>query len=246
MKYTIPPAKTFVGKFFFSIGSSRLTSYGHSIDIRHPTLPMDRQPLTVDFAEREPIDDHPEVVQERHGHDHVPVVAQLASGVEHKRPPYALNAVGRPVSVLPGTAIFLPTTVEADGTASVVVRRPAGRFAASAPAIGPATPATRRRRCCRTGTTSVSGVTTAVATSAATVARASAGAIEVDPARTVLSRGRFAARSGRDVRIRAGYATWQTAACLVCVNRRQRVSGVGETCLRKHNGMIIKHKLDTL
>jgi len=52
----------------------------------------------------------------------------------------------------------------------------------------------------------------------------------------VLPGGRFAARLGRYVRIRAGYATWQTTASLVCVHRRQRVSGVGETGLRKNNG----------
>lgn len=95
--------------------------------------------LTVDFAEREPIYDHPEVVEECHGYDHVPVVAELSGGVEHKRPPYALDSVGCPVSVLPGTAVLLPAAVKADGTAGVVIRRPTSRGAASTSAVGSTT-----------------------------------------------------------------------------------------------------------
>lgn len=210
--------------------------------------------LTVDFAEREPVDDHPEVVEERQRDDHVPVVAQLAGGVEHERPPYALDAVGRPVPVLPGPAVFLPAAVEADGTARVVVRRAAGR-ASTASAGRPAASAAattaarcrsrrRRRRSRRgrrsTGTDSASGATaaTAAATAAASASSARsaantrAGAVKVHPARSVLTGRRLAARLGRDVRVRTGYAARQTAGRPATERRRQRIPRVGETSLR--------------
>jgi len=166
--------------------------------------------LTVDFTEREAVDDDPKVVEERQGDDHVPVVAELAGRVEHERPADAFDAVGRPVSVLPGTAVLLPSAVEADGTARVVVRRSAGRAAATArrPAAGAGVARRRRRR--RTGTVD-----------AAAAAVAAVCAVEVHPARTVLSGRRFGARFGRDVRIRAGYSARQTAARAVRVRRRQ-------------------------
>lgn len=199
--------------------------------------------LTVDLAEREPVDDHPEVVQERHGHDHVPVVAQLAGRVEYERPPYALDAVGRPVAVLPGPAVLLPAAVEADGPARVVVRRPAGRVAAAAAghsaAAAAATRAAGRRR--RAGTASASGAdasapaTAATRASAASAADRPVGPVEVHPARPVLPGRRLATRLGRDVRVRAGYAARQTAAARpVRVRGRQRVPGVGEASLRKN------------
>lgn len=127
--------------------------------------------LTVDFTERETVDDDPKVVEECQGDDHVPVVAELAGRVKHERPAYAFDAVGRPVSVLPGTAVLLPSAVEADGTARVVVRRSACRAAAAArrPAAGAGVARRRRRR--RTGTVDAAAV----------------NAVEVHPARTVLS-----------------------------------------------------------
>lgn len=77
--------------------------------------------LTVNLAERKPVDDHPEVVEERHGDDHVPIVTELTGWVKDERPPDALDAVGRPVTILPGTAVLLPAAVEANGTACVVI-----------------------------------------------------------------------------------------------------------------------------
>lgn len=168
--------------------------------------------LTVDFTEREAVDDDPKVVEERQGDDHVPVVAELAGRVEHERPADAFDAVGRPVSVLPGTAVLLPSAVEADGTARVVVRRSAGRAAATArrPAAGAGVARRRRRRRRRrTGTVDAAAAAAAVC------------AVEVHPARTVLSGRRLGARFGRDVRIRAGYSARQTAARAVRVRRRQ-------------------------
>lgn len=173
--------------------------------------------LTVDLAEREPVDDHPEVVEERQGDDHVPVVAELTGRVEDERPPYALDAVRRPVAVLPGTAVLLPAAVEADGTARVVVRRPTGRATAAAAAAAARLAATagadadRRRR--HAGT-------------AAAVAHV-VGTVKVYAAGPVLNGRRFAAtRLGGEVRVRAGNATRQTAAGPVRVRRRQRIPGV--------------------
>lgn len=50
----------------------------------------------------------------------------------------------------------------------------------------------------------------------------------------MLSDGRLAAGHGsRDVRVRTGCAARQTAARPVCVRRRQRISGIGETRLQQ-------------
>uniref|UniRef100_A0A182FCK8 Uncharacterized protein n=1 Tax=Anopheles albimanus TaxID=7167 RepID=A0A182FCK8_ANOAL len=51
--------------------------------------------LAVDLLEREPIDDDPEVVQERHRHHHRPVVAEAAGRIEHERPPAAIRFARR-------------------------------------------------------------------------------------------------------------------------------------------------------
>lgn len=79
------------------------------------------QKLTVNFAECEPVNDYPEVVQERQGNDHIPIVAELTGRIKHKRPSYAFNAVRCSVSVLPRPTILLSTAIETDGTTRVVI-----------------------------------------------------------------------------------------------------------------------------
>ena len=51
--------------------------------------------LLTDLLERAPIDDGPEVVEERHAHNHWPVVAQPARRVEDERPVAAALVAGR-------------------------------------------------------------------------------------------------------------------------------------------------------
>lgn len=123
--------------------------------------------LTVDLAERESVDDHPEVIEERQGDNHVPVVAELARGIEHERPPYALNAVRRSVTVLSGPAVLLSATVEAYGTACVVIRRPADHISGSdadRPTATNTAGRPRRHRCRDTGTISAHGAVPVSAT----------------------------------------------------------------------------------
>ena len=51
--------------------------------------------LLTDLLERAPIDDGPEVVEERHTHNHWPVVAETARRVKHKRPVATSLVAGR-------------------------------------------------------------------------------------------------------------------------------------------------------
>lgn len=46
----------------------------------------DRARVQVDLLKGKPIDDDPEIVEEGHGHDHGPVVAEAAGRIEHERP----------------------------------------------------------------------------------------------------------------------------------------------------------------
>lgn len=45
-----------------------------------------QQRLAVDLLERKAIDDDPEVVEKGQRHDHRPIIAETAGGIEHKRP----------------------------------------------------------------------------------------------------------------------------------------------------------------